>query len=142
MTTANGSTTDTGSRRALGWAAALTALSVLTGGIAALALGLPPCLFHSLTGLYCPGCGMTRALRLAFRGNIWASFGMNPLMYLMGIPLCLWLLVWVSRRLGGRPAPTLPAWAAWAALAVLIVFTVLRNIPGPPFCWLAPGPLP
>jgi len=100
------------------------------------------CPFELLTGIPCPGCGMTRALRLAFRGNIWASFGMNPLMYLIGIPLCLWLLVWVSRRLGGRPAPTLPAWAAWAALAVLIVFTVLRNIPGPPFCWLAPGPLP
>ncbi|MGI5878710.1 MAG: DUF2752 domain-containing protein [Christensenellales bacterium] len=131
-----------GWRRALGWAAALAALCILAGGVAALAPGMPPCLFHSLTGLHCPGCGMTRALRLALRGHMWASFWMNPLMYLAGLPLGGWLIAWAARRLGGRRAPTLPAWVAWAALAMLVGFTVLRNIPGPPFCWLAPGPLP
>ena len=36
-----------------------------------LEFNLPPCLFHRLTGLYCPGCGGTRAVRLLFTGHIW-----------------------------------------------------------------------
>ena len=39
-----------------------------------LEFNLPPCLFHRLTGLYCPGCGGTRAVRLLFTGHIWKSF--------------------------------------------------------------------
>lgn len=33
-----------------------------------------PCAFHSVTGLYCPGCGGTRAVRALLRGDIWQSF--------------------------------------------------------------------
>lgn len=41
-------------------------------------LGLP-CLFHSLTGLYCPGCGGTRAVRSLLRGDLRMSFQYHPL---------------------------------------------------------------
>ncbi|GLC82568.1 DUF2752 domain-containing protein [Lacrimispora brassicae] len=41
-------------------------------------LGLP-CLFHSLTGLYCPGCGGTRAIRSLLRGDLRMSFQYHPL---------------------------------------------------------------
>ena len=30
---------------------------------------LPPCLFHAFTGLYCPGCGATRALHRLVHGD-------------------------------------------------------------------------
>ena len=33
-----------------------------------------PCLFHLLTGLYCPGCGGTRAVRAMMAGNLGLSF--------------------------------------------------------------------
>ena len=39
---------------------------------------VPPCAFHEFTGLYCPGCGGTRAVRFLVRGNIWKSFIYNP----------------------------------------------------------------
>lgn len=38
-----------------------------------------PCLFHLLTGLYCPGCGGTRALRALLAGNLALSFMYHPL---------------------------------------------------------------
>lgn len=37
-----------------------------------------PCLFESLTGYPCPGCGGTRAVVALFQGRILASFFYNP----------------------------------------------------------------
>ena len=31
---------------------------------------LLPCIFHKLTGLYCPGCGGTRAVYWLLKGNV------------------------------------------------------------------------
>jgi len=39
---------------------------------------LPPCSLYSLTGLYCPGCGGTRALVLFFQGHFIQSFLHHP----------------------------------------------------------------
>ena len=41
-------------------------------------LGLP-CLFQTLTGLYCPGCGGTRAIRSLLKGDLRMSFQYHPL---------------------------------------------------------------
>lgn len=38
-----------------------------------------PCLFHTLTGLYCPGCGGTRAVRSLLRGDLRMSAQYHPL---------------------------------------------------------------
>lgn len=38
-----------------------------------------PCLFHLLTGYYCPGCGGTRAVRYLLHGEIWKSIQYHPL---------------------------------------------------------------
>lgn len=37
-----------------------------------------PCMFKALTGLYCPGCGGTRAARSLLKGDIWQSFINHP----------------------------------------------------------------
>nr|WP_024837284.1 DUF2752 domain-containing protein [Clostridium sp. 12(A)] len=39
----------------------------------------PPCLFQSLTGLYCPGCGGTRAVLSLLSGDLRMSFQYHPL---------------------------------------------------------------
>lgn len=41
--------------------------------------GTIPCLFRTLTGLYCLGCGGTRALRAWMQGKLWLSFCYHPL---------------------------------------------------------------
>lgn len=100
---------------------------------------LPKCVFHVLTGLYCPGCGMTRALHALAHGDPASAFAMNPLLVL-SLPLLLWM-AW--HGLGRRPA--MPAALSrvlmdgkvWIGL--LLVFGVMRNLPWAPFAWMAPG---
>lgn len=99
----------------------------------------PPCLFHTFSGLYCPGCGATRALHAILHGDLALAWTMNPLLVL-ALPTVLALTV---QQL--RPVPN--TWDLafrkignarfWAIL--VIVFSVLRNIPTAPFTWLAPG---
>ena len=96
---------------------------------------LPPCLFHALTHLYCPGCGTTRALHALLHGNLALAMQMNPLtvIALPLIPLMLWNSVnpnrtWMASVSDAR---------LW--LPVVIAFAVLRNLPWQPFVWLAPG---
>lgn len=37
-----------------------------------------PCVFHLMTGWYCPGCGGTRAVKALLRGNLIESFHYHP----------------------------------------------------------------
>ncbi len=48
-----------------------------------------PCIFHSLTGYYCPGCGGTRAAICLLQGKIGASFLYHPI-----VPYCAALYLW------------------------------------------------
>jgi hypothetical protein len=89
----------------------------------------PPCPLHSLTGLYCPGCGSLRATHLLLHGNFTGAFDMNPLMVL-SLPI-LGLLVL-------RPRLAYLRWMPWAAFTVLIAYGIARNIPMWPFTLLAP----
>jgi len=103
---------------------------------------LPPCLFHSFTGLWCTGCGITRALHHILNGHLYAGFRMNPLAVLC-LPVFAWLAATICYRLyKGRPLPKVPLWLPWVALAVILVYTVARNLPWEPFSWLAPTEVP
>ena len=42
-----------------------------------------PCIFHQITGLYCPGCGGTRAVKALFTGHILKSLYFHPV-----VPYC------------------------------------------------------
>ncbi len=39
---------------------------------------VPPCMLHQLTGLYCPGCGGTRAVMALMEGRWVSSFFYHP----------------------------------------------------------------
>lgn len=39
---------------------------------------LPECSFYSMTGIMCPGCGGTRALRFLLKGDVVRSFLYHP----------------------------------------------------------------
>jgi hypothetical protein len=90
----------------------------------------PRCLFHEMTGLWCPGCGTTRALHLLLHGNLAAAFRFNALSMSM-VPVAGYLIV------RGDASTLKPAWI-WLLLVVIVAFGVLRNIPAYPFTLLAP----
>ena len=94
---------------------------------------LPKCMFYQWTGLYCPGCGSTRALSALLHGDIRASLHNNVLL----IPGGLLLVVLIV-----KPGISLKRPVAVTIAAIVIAYAVLRNIPVAPFSYLAPIPLP
>lgn len=127
--------------------AILAALGVLVLAVALVMLReqgadakwMPGCTFHRLTGLHCPGCGMTRATVAAARGDLAAAFRYNPVgmvvfplaMAGLGLEVLGWML---GKRLGWHPGPR----TAWLLVWVIAGFWVLRNLPWWPFTLLAP----
>jgi hypothetical protein len=103
----------------------------------------PHCVFHTVTGLHCPGCGATRCLYALVHGNLAAAARYNVL-FLGLLPLLLAWGGWVWWcALVGRPLPAvrIHPWAFRVFFFVLIAFWILRNLPFPPFTLLAPQPL-
>ncbi len=98
-----------------------------------------PCMFRELTGLYCIGCGLTRALHALVHGDIVRAFGMNPLAMLV-LPLVPLL---VAHSQGWRPRVLEPLMRVvmepklW--LVLLPIYWIARNLPWYPFTLLAPG---
>lgn len=60
--------------------------------------GIIPCLFHTLTGGYCPGCGGTRAIRALGRGQVFLSFCYHPLVLYLAVFLPVLLFSFGSCR--------------------------------------------
>ena len=99
----------------------------------------PGCLFRAFTGLYCPGCGMTRMLHALVHGDVAGAASMNVLA-LLGLPVLAALATeqLVQRRLlHGRLRAVVFNGRAWVIAALL--FGLLRNLPWAPFTALAPG---
>ena len=92
-----------------------------------------PCIFHKVTGLYCPGCGITRAIRALVKGNVAESFHNNILLYTV-IPFLG--LVEIIYRLTNRKYKKMYNIILILLLAIALIFGVLRNIPQ--FSFLAP----
>ena len=51
-----------------------------------------PCIFRTLTGWQCPGCGITRACLSLLKGEIRTSFSYNSFLYIAG-PCIIYLIV-------------------------------------------------
>ncbi len=97
----------------------------------------PVCLFHALTGLNCPGCGMTRALYALLRGNFLLALKDNALFVASLAALAVWSARFILRKLKNQTAEfKLSPKFLWMFLVVAIVFAAIRNLPG--FEWLSP----
>ena len=99
----------------------------------------PPCPFHLLTGLHCPGCGSTRALHALLHGRIREAFGYNPLLFVTLSLVGYEALRILFARKGIRLfSPLGSPFFSRLFLIVILLFTVLRNLPDHPFTLLAP----
>ncbi len=101
----------------------------------------PVCIFHSVTGLNCPGCGGLRATHQLLHAHFETAFRLNPL-FVVALPLAA---VFFARpafqKLRGEKISVAvnPAWL-WIGMVALIVFGVVRNLPFAPFAWMSQLP--
>ena len=89
------------------------------------------CVFHNVTGLPCPGCGMTRAFLAIGHGNLVSAWKLNAL----SLPLFFGGLLWLGNEVlamaGGRAVRfrrTTVNRASLAALIVVFAYWVYRLV--------------
>ena len=87
-----------------------------------------PCLFHEVTGLYCPGCGMTRAMISIIKLDFYQASRFNILIFIV-IPFFIIYFILKDKK-------TIPNWIWYVLLSLVILYGILRNIPA--FSYLAP----
>jgi hypothetical protein len=99
-----------------------------------------PCIFHRLTGLYCPGCGSTRAIHQLLHGHVIRAFRLNSLMVLsLPFVACGLLSQFLSYTRGRRLLEAaVPSICIWIYLGIVLAFGIARNIPVYPLYLLAP----
>jgi hypothetical protein len=126
---------------ACGCALAAVAGFVATHDPAAAGSRFPGCAFHQITGLWCPGCGLTRGTYQLLHGHVGAALGYNVFTPLALIAIVAAWFGWLRSSWGARPL-RLPASAARrlaVAMPILIIaYGVLRNLPVAPLRALAP----
>ena len=99
---------------------------------------LPKCIFHELTGLYCPGCGVQRSFHALLNGHILTAIDYN-LMFILFLPLIIYfILAFALRKKHAATSFIYKPVFSFTVLIVVVSFWVLRNIPFTPFSWLAP----
>ncbi len=101
----------------------------------------PRCVFYSLSGWYCPGCGSQRAIHSLLHLNI-SGVVRNNILFLPALIAILYHYLhplfnrWFNWRLPNifylKQTPVV-------IFILILLFWVLRNLPFYPFSALAPG---
>ena len=91
----------------------------------------PKCVFYSVTGLKCPGCGTQRALHAMLAGNSAAAWPSNAFLVVM-LPVIALLLGAEGIR---KRAPRLEGavnskWVVAAVLVAVVAWWIARNALG------------
>lgn len=89
-----------------------------------------PCIFHELTGLYCPGCGMTRALASLANLEIYQAIRYNALIIFLVPAFLLYIVFKIKSYINNEKNKfNILNYLLWSALIITILYGILRNIP-------------
>ena len=89
-----------------------------------------PCPFRAVTGLLCPGCGVTRLCLALLRWDWAAAWDANPVL-LLTLPVLAVLGVRMAVRYVREGSVIGPKWESavlWALTALLVVWGAARNL--------------
>ncbi len=118
----------------MGWAALLLlALAALGIRVWTEVWGkaLPPCMLQKLTGLYCPGCGGTRAIITLLQGRPIISFLYHPLVLYTAVIGGWFMLSHTIEKLSKGRLPIGMSYRdvwMWGALCLVGVNFAVKNI--------------
>jgi Protein of unknown function (DUF2752) len=91
----------------------------------------PPCPYLTLTGIACPGCGLTRCLHFLLHGDVAQAFAFNPWAFVIAPAAVAFALLPAladeMRTLRVRTG------ISWVMLVVTLAFWVWRNTAAYPF---------
>ncbi|MBQ3140127.1 MAG: DUF2752 domain-containing protein [Ruminococcus sp.] len=86
------------------------------------------CLFYTVTGIYCPGCGNTRSVRAMLNGDFLLAFRNNAsLPFIAVLLLCLYIELLAD--IFGKKIKILPRkpWIWFTVLGLFGVYFIVRN---------------
>ena len=88
-----------------------------------------PCVFHLVTGAYCPGCGGTRAVKAFLRGDFADSFRYHPLIVYTAAVVALELITWGLSKLFRRPGLYIRHydWFVYAGIALIFINWIWKD---------------
>lgn len=90
-----------------------------------------PCVFHKITGFYCPGCGITRSLISLIKFEFYQSFRYNPLVFILYpflIPYSFYLIyIWIFDK-EDKITKKIPQAIFIGIVIILLIYGVIRNI--------------
>jgi hypothetical protein len=91
----------------------------------------PPCPLHASTGIWCPGCGATRASYLMLHGDLVSAMHFNAMWVVLAPFVAYQVVAFAAEAHGVRWLRRIPmTQPVIAALLVAIVgFAVVRNLP-------------
>ncbi len=101
-----------------------------------------PCMFHQITGLYCSGCGASRALRSILHFDFYQALRYNAVFTVfipfIGIYFCALSCSYIRYGKDGI-SEKIPMKLLYGVIVIALIYGILRNIPV--FAFLAPTTL-
>ena len=95
-----------------------------------------PCIFYKITGLYCPGCGITRLLFALVNLEFYESFKYNPWIFILIVLGLFYLICKLFIFLKFKKIIKIPNYVYITLIIISIIFGIFINIPG--FYFLEP----
>ena len=89
-----------------------------------------PCIFHEITGLHCPGCGLTRMIISIVKLDFYQAFRYNPLLFIL-FPFAFTLIINYIYSVIQKKEPLYKrinnkVWIT--VIIILVIYGILRNI--------------
>lgn len=110
--------------------AAATALAVLYLCILRNFIPTVPCFFSTVLGIYCPGCGGTRALTALLHGHFLRALWYHPFVPYFAFVYFGFLLTQGLQKMGikGIRGWKFHNWYLWGGMAILAINFIVKNI--------------
>ena len=96
-----------------------------------LSFGTRPCVFYTLTGYFCPGCGGTRSLRALLSGKIFVCAVDFPMIFYAAVVFAWFMISQTIERVSGsriRIALRFRDVYIWIALLLIVVNCLVKNL--------------